>query len=209
MSETTAPVPPRDDRLPNEVRGEGFIRENWARLLAIVVILVPGLWFTLDLIHKGRMDALLERQLLCEERRAFIESKLRADQPTTTERTVSAAQPAASAAPAAADAAEASTRAGQYPHLDNPAQPTREDVRKLAEYYELTRPSAVNPQLRFKDGDISYWKEQGLSARALEREFESRKLVLNRADRAKTTIPSQGDLSHAAKTVQMQMQTTR
>jgi hypothetical protein len=184
-------------------RGE-FIQRHWPLIVVLVIALVPAVWYLVDLMYKERLQTAEERLKLSEDRRLFVEDKLRAGvgEPARTESTghaaTTATKPATSGSPQ-------SPERGSYPRLENLAQPTQDDVRKLAEYYDLMRTWSVNPQLRFKTGDISYWHEQGLSARDLDREFESRRLVLLRAERMKQIIPSQGDLSQAAELLQSQM----
>ena len=53
-----------------------------------------------------------------------------------------------------------------------------------------------------KDGDISYWYEQSLSESEIKLEFESRRIVLERADKNHQIIDTQGDLSYLAQKVQ-------
>lgn len=74
----------------------------------------------------------------------------------------------------------------------------RDKIRELAKKHKLLALTDVNPHLRFKDGDISYWAEQNLAAWELELEFLARRLVLEVADRDEAVVPTQGDLSHWA-----------
>jgi hypothetical protein len=61
------------------------------------------------------------------------------------------------------------------------------------------------PLLRFKEGDVSSWYEQGMSEEALKREFDSRRIVLERAEMTGEIIRTQGDLSAKAESIQAQM----
>ena len=79
---------------------------------------------------------------------------------------------------------------------------TKEEVRGIARFYGLFNHWKVNPHLRFKEGDISYWSEQGLTEKELMTEFETRQTVLLRAERSGEKIPSQGDLSYKAEQLQ-------
>jgi hypothetical protein len=176
-----------------------FLRRHWPLMVVLMLLLAPGIWGVLVFVYSARIDALKERLSLCEDRRQFAEGKLRSEPAA-----LAAAVPPSSALPGSGTIPNGSGN-GRYPPLDNPAHPTQEDVRRLAEYYDLTKPWPSNPHLRFKTGDISYWREQGLSSTDLDREFESRRLVLLRADKTRTSIPSQGDLSHAAELLQGRM----
>ncbi|MEA2060666.1 MAG: hypothetical protein U9P10_09225 [Thermodesulfobacteriota bacterium] len=79
---------------------------------------------------------------------------------------------------------------------------TKDEVRDLAKFYGLFNRWTINPHLRFKEGDISYWYEQGFTKNDLTREFESRSTVLRRAEKSGEKLPSQGDLSHKAEQLQ-------
>jgi len=92
-----------------------------------------------------------------------------------------------------------------YPSIDNPNRLTKEDVRDLARFYGLFTRWKVNPQLRFQEGDISYWYEQKRSEQELKVEFESRKIVLERAEKHGNCIETQGDLSYYAEQAQSEM----
>ncbi|MEI6152319.1 MAG: hypothetical protein WCQ10_07315 [Chitinophagia bacterium] len=72
----------------------------------------------------------------------------------------------------------------------------RKEINELATKYHLFERTKMNPQLRYKEGDISYWLEQHISSWELSLEFLSRRLVLLVADQHNATIPTQGDLSH-------------
>lgn len=78
---------------------------------------------------------------------------------------------------------------------------TKDEIKALAKQCGLFDGTEVNPHLRYKDGDISYWSEQDLQAWELQLEFLARRWVLLAADDAKAYIPQQGDLSHWASSV--------
>lgn len=90
----------------------------------------------------------------------------------------------------------------ELPAIADPQSPTRAEVHELAGFYGLFTRWQVNPHLSFEAGDVSFWAEQGLGAAELEVEFESRRMVLERAERTGQFIPSQGDLSHHAEELQ-------
>jgi hypothetical protein len=72
---------------------------------------------------------------------------------------------------------------------------TRTQIQDLAEKNRLFKEWEVNPVLQFQDGDISYWYEQGKAAWNLELQFLARRIIIERAEKAKGKIPSKGDLS--------------
>ena len=69
------------------------------------------------------------------------------------------------------------------------------DVRNLCSVFGLLETPSVNPQLRFQEGDISYWSERRLQHYDLVMELVARKLVLDKADADGVAIATQGDLS--------------
>lgn len=71
-------------------------------------------------------------------------------------------------------------------------------IKELAKMFNLLERRKVNQHLRYYDGDISYWYEQGLSLSELILQFWARKVVLDAADRDGTKISDQGTLSWAA-----------
>jgi len=71
-------------------------------------------------------------------------------------------------------------------------------IKHLAEMFSLLESKKVNQHLRYYDGDISYWYEQGLSLSELILQFGARKVVLDSADRDGIKISHQGTLSWAA-----------
>jgi hypothetical protein len=91
----------------------------------------------------------------------------------------------------------------RLPQIADSAKLSKDEVRELARSYDLIGHQwQVNPHLEFKEGDISYWTERGLTKRELMHEFESRQTVLRRAETSGEKIKSQGDLSYKAKQLQ-------
>ena len=72
---------------------------------------------------------------------------------------------------------------------------TKPEIKKLAAKHRLFTEWKVNPGLHFQDGDVSYWFEQELSASNVELQLLARRIVIEQAETANATIPSQGDLS--------------
>ncbi|MBI4662775.1 MAG: hypothetical protein HY735_28505 [Verrucomicrobia bacterium] len=71
-------------------------------------------------------------------------------------------------------------------------------VRGLATRHKLLDPTVRNADLRFKDGDISYWTGQKMQAWDIEIEFLARYFVLRLADKENLSIANQGELSRLA-----------
>jgi transcriptional regulator with XRE-family HTH domain len=71
-------------------------------------------------------------------------------------------------------------------------------IKKLAKMFHLLDSRKINQHLRYNDGDISFWYEQGLSLDELIMQFGARKVVLDAADRSGTVIDDQGTLSLVA-----------
>lgn len=92
-----------------------------------------------------------------------------------------------------------------YPLIRNEAQLTKSEVRDLAQFYRLFNEWRVNPHLRFQEGDISYWYEKGLSEKALNIEFDSMRIILERAEASGEIIDSQGDLSYKAQKIKARL----
>lgn len=92
----------------------------------------------------------------------------------------------------------------RYSLVANPQRLTKSEVRNLAQFYNLMQRWHTNPHLQFEEGDISYWYERNLSEEDLKREFESRRIILERAEKSGEVINTQGDLSHKAELLQAQ-----
>lgn len=97
---------------------------------------------------------------------------------------------------------------GALPNHDDERRLNKHQIRELADKYDLRKRTEVNPHLRFKDGDISFWEEQNLAAWELEFEFLARQQLLKAADEQEVTIPTQGDLSQWAAKVSAALQGT-
>jgi hypothetical protein len=94
------------------------------------------------------------------------------------------------------------TTPGNYPAVSNPDRPSKSEVRELARFYKLFTEWRINPQLRFEEGDVSHWAEQGYSERRLRIKFEARRQILERAEISGERLGDQGDLSNRAKSVE-------
>ena len=92
-----------------------------------------------------------------------------------------------------------------YPRISDPSRPTKDEVQAMADYYGLFRKWAVNPNLKFQTGDISHFSGQQLSEKELQLEFDSRRIVLERAEQTGLRIPSQGDLAALAQEIKAQL----
>ena len=93
----------------------------------------------------------------------------------------------------------------KYPAINNPKKPSKDDIRKLADFYDLNKDWKINGHLKIQEGDISYWCEQGLSEEEIKLEFESRRIALERAEKNHQVIETQGDLSYLAEKIQAQL----
>jgi hypothetical protein len=107
-----------------------------------------------------------------------------------------------SSTPHTANVTTSDTESVKYPGVANPLSPTMPEVAALADFYELTRKRIVNPHLVYGPNDVLVWHQQRLTEGHLCMEFDSRRLVLEAADRDGRPIPTQGDLSFAAGLVQ-------
>jgi hypothetical protein len=75
----------------------------------------------------------------------------------------------------------------------------RDQVRELAMRHQLFAVHAMNPQLRFIEGDVTFWLHQRRAGWELELEFLARRLLMEAADRAQVKIATQGTLSYYAR----------
>lgn len=175
-----------------------LLSKYWPLLLAVIIIIAPIIWWFASTYYAGRIDSLKEQNNLLRETRDFLERKLKSLQPMLDE-----PGPATSSKPN--ESPQKESRPPSYPAVQNPEALSKQDVKRLADFYELTKTWRVNPHLKFKDGDISYWFEQNLSEDELRREFESRRIILQRAENTGQTIKTQGDLSHQAQQIQSEL----
>ncbi|MBW2109649.1 MAG: hypothetical protein JRI36_13435 [Deltaproteobacteria bacterium] len=169
------------------------IKKHGLVFLVVIIIVTPAVWEVSQFFLKERIETLKAQIELLQEQKLVLEKKLLEppvppDNQTSSE---SSTQPNSSV-----------KESSRLPRVDNPNRPTKEEIRKLARFYGLFNHWKVNPHLRFKEGDISYWSEQGMTEKELKREFESRQTVLRRAEETGEKIPSQGDLSHRAEQLQ-------
>jgi hypothetical protein len=173
------------------------LRDYWAVFLAVIVFVTPIIWYGASLYYGGRIEALKEQLNLVREQKQFLEAKLKAP----PEFPVSASPNAATGESTASSRPPVDAGGVRYPPINNPRQLTKAEVRDLAKFYGLFTEWKVNPGLRFSDGDVSYWYEQGLSEEGLKWQFESRRIVLQRAEMTGEKIETQGDLSHKAQAI--------
>ena len=163
------------------------IRKYGPFFLAAVIVVTPIMWKVASALFNERIQALNARIDLLIEQKRMLEEKLRLPPPS--------------------DIHDAQSRGSigeisRLPNIANPKNPTKDEVRELARFYGLFNDWKVNPHLSFKEGDVLYWHEKGLSEDAIKREFESRRTVLQRAEQTGEVIESQGDLSSKAEQVQ-------
>ncbi|MCU7934678.1 MAG: hypothetical protein KZQ99_07335 [Candidatus Thiodiazotropha sp. (ex Dulcina madagascariensis)] len=173
-----------------------LIAQNWPFLIATIIVVSPIIWGLASLYYSGRIETLREQSNLLKEQRDFLERKVRAietikiEDPTKSYDQYSHIQEIESLS---------------YPPISNPQKLSKNEIRKLANFYELTKSWKSNPHLKMKDGDIAYWFEQGLSENEIKLEFESRRIVLERADKSNQVIDTQGDLSYLAQKIQAEI----
>ena len=173
-----------------------LIAKNWPRLISIIIVLVPIIWGIASLYYAGRMESLGEQINLLREQRDFLERKLRSLEQIRIPSSTHTTEPSKQAQ---------ELESLRYPSISNPRKLSKDDIRKLADFYDLTKRRITNPHLRMKEGDISYWYEQGLSEDEIRLEFESRRIILERAERNHQVIDTQGDLSYLAQKIQAQL----
>ena len=171
-----------------------IISKHWPFFIAIIFVLSPIIWGIARTYYSGRIENLKEQVNLLKEQKDFLESKLRSpvqiQTPTGTADTTKQVQEIESL---------------RYPPISNPQKLTKKDIKKLADFYDLTKSWKPNPHLKMKDGDISYWYDQGLSENEIKLEFESRRIILKQAEKNHQVIDTQGDLSHLAQKMQSQL----
>lgn len=90
----------------------------------------------------------------------------------------------------------------KYPQVSNPKKLSRDDIKRLADFYDLTKAWNYNPHLKMQEGDISYWYEQSMTEDEIKLQFESRRIILKEADKNQQVIDSQGDLSALVQKIQ-------
>jgi hypothetical protein len=178
------------------------LQRNIILIMVLIVILTPSIWGLATLYYGERIETLKEQVNLFRQEKQFLESKLKEPAQFPVYTKSESALEETSEQKEVIDSGEGKVR---YPPIVNPNQLTKSEVRELARFYNLFNDWKVNPHLRFRDGDISYWYEQKLSDESLKREFNSRRIVLERAETTREIIPSQGDLSHRAEELQAQM----
>ncbi len=173
--------------------------DNLATIVILLVILVPSIWAISSWYHSGQISSLSATIETQKESLAFLQMKLK-DCAEAKEDLVDALKANAPIKPDGFQTPGAPNDAG-YPIIKNPAKLTRLEVNDLADFYELTRKWPGNPHLQFDDGDISYWYQRGLSEQELRKQFEARRLILQRAEKSGRKIPTKGDLSALAEQI--------
>ena len=160
--------------------------------ISVSIPIIPTVYYVSSLIHEGQIKTLEERVelqkeqiLILKESKGLLLNKL----------TQSAASPQVSV-----DAD--SVPAARLPAVLNSNRLTREEIRQLASFYGLFTHWKVNPHLTYQDGDIAYWFEKGLTLENLRMEFDTRRKVLQDAERTLKKLSSQSELSHAAENLQ-------
>jgi hypothetical protein len=166
----------------------GALRKHGLVLLVACGIVGPAAWVGSGYYYSERIEVLRARNELQLEQIRILEAKLQLPPPPTE--TLGAGR------------VEETSR---LPAIEKPSSPTKQEVRQLARFYGLFNRWKTNPHLAYREGDISYWYEQGLTADELKREFTARRTVLDRAERNKRRIPTQGDLSYEAERYQASM----
>lgn len=173
-----------------------FLSENWPILVSVIIVLTPIVWSIASIYYLGRIESLREQNDLLREQRIFLERKLKSTKKNHPK-----------------DISENSDmslqvqkfKALNYPAIRNSYKLSRDEIRNLADFYELTKSWKFNPHLKFKDGDISYWHKQGLTENEIKLEFDSRRIVLEQAEKKHQTIDNQGNLSSLAQKIQAKM----
>ena len=70
-----------------------------------------------------------------------------------------------------------------------------DDTQALCDIFGLTETPQYNTHLRYRQSDVSSWKNQGLSYYELVMELVARKIALDKADADRLRISNQDDLS--------------
>lgn len=182
----------------------GIIKKYGVVFLAALIVVTPALWKFAELYFSERLEAqtaqvalLREQVTVLKEQKMALEDKLR--QPVDLGE---ASKPDANGSAPSPQVDSPAIASPRLPNIEDPARPTKQEIRELARFYGLFNHWEVNPYLRFKEGDISYWSDQGLTEEELKTEFESRQTVLLRAEKSGEKIPTQGDLSYQAEQLQ-------
>jgi hypothetical protein len=187
-------------------------RRTIAAVITLLAVCSSGVWLAAKSVYEGEIRALKEQVNLVRERAAWAQtraeevSKQCAQTTPAVTPSPASSQPSPSTPPpkqgVSAPPSGPALTTQPYPRIADSSHLTKPEVRAMAEYYGLFRNWSVNPHLKLKTGDISYWYEQQLSERALQLEFDSRRIVLERAERSGQRIPTQGDLSALAQEIQ-------
>jgi hypothetical protein len=176
-----------------------MLRNHGPVIIGVGILLTPILWTIFSVTHEERIDTLHERISLLEENLSYAETKLKS--PAEFVKRNEQSPFSSSSVDNGEPLKPLSTKTYSYPPVQNPNKLTKSEVRDIVNFYGLFTEWKVNPQLRFLDSDVSYWFEKGLSETILKKQFEARRIVLDRAEKSGVKYPTQGDLSHAAEQI--------
>jgi hypothetical protein len=165
------------------------LKQDWDIVILWLIVLGPATYMISSTLHSREISALKEEINLLREQRDYLDKKLKEGSIARSTNT---------------EPAEDTKQ--DYPNIKNAKRLTRDEVRRLAQFYNLLNEWKANPQLRFDDGDITFWFQQGLSEDHLKLEFESRRQILEQAEKSGQKIGDQGDLSNLAKGIQSRLQ---
>lgn len=177
-----------------------LVKKHGLLIIAVAIFQIPIIWYSMSFIFKERIDTL-------NATIKFLETKV--SQYSTSIASQSSLSGNLVGEPDSNGDSSVKQSPILYPAIGDPLKLTKTEVRQLSEFYNLFNTWKVNPHLRFKDGDISYWYEQGLSEDQLKLEFESRRIVFERAEQSGQIFDTQGDLSFHAQQIQSQILRTR
>ncbi len=162
-------------------------------IIAVSIIETPIIWKIMNSIFQERIEIL-------NSTIKFLETKVEQNSST-----ISNLDKSSGTQQLISDTTPTIIDANAYPQINNIERPSKAEIRQLAKFYNLFNTWKVNPHLSFQAGDISYFYEQELSLEQLKIEFESRRIVLERAEKSGKIIDTQGDLSYYAEQVQSEL----
>jgi hypothetical protein len=190
-----------------------------ALIAGLLILSASAVWFFAKNSGDGEVRALKEQVNLVKEQLSWSQARAKAiseeclvtstPKPsglgaTSPTRATGAALSQESAGPKQ-PATGRSSNVTTYPRITDSTNVSKDEVRSLAEYYGLFRNWNVNPHLKFQTGDVSFFFEQHLSETVYQLQFDSRRIVLERAEQTGRRIPTQGDLSALAQEIQAQL----
>lgn len=92
------------------------------------------------------------------------------------------------------------------PSVLDPTSPTKSEVRKLFRFFGLFDTWHKNPNIKYDEGDVSYWADENLSWEQLVVKFETRYRVLKEAESTGEKFESKGDVSWRAEELEAEEQ---